>query len=109
VRLRVRQVVNHILTRVRSLHARRWLTSSKLSRATSPRQRYFDSPMAASRQYLGAVRHSYPRIYVKIALLLLQTILDSRLPPPDVAAGTTKDEQIAADLVQVIRGTAPDE
>ena len=28
---------------------------------------------------------------------------------PDVAAGTTRDNQFAGDLAQVIRGTAPDE
>lgn len=38
-----------------------------------------------------------------------QTVFDSCTPRPDVAAGTTKDEQFAADLAQVIRGTAPDE
>ena len=38
-----------------------------------------------------------------------QTIFESCVPRPDVAAGTTKDEQFAADLAQVIRGTAPDE
>jgi predicted AAA+ superfamily ATPase len=38
-----------------------------------------------------------------------QTVFESCVPRPDVAAGTTKDEQFAADLAQVIRGTAPDE
>jgi predicted AAA+ superfamily ATPase len=38
-----------------------------------------------------------------------QTVFDSCTPRPDVAAGTTKDEQFTADLAQVIRGTAPDE
>src|SRR3954470_14202079 len=36
-------------------------------------------------------------------------IFETCTPRPDVAAGTTKDEQFAADLAQVIRGTAPDE
>ena len=38
-----------------------------------------------------------------------RTVFESCVPRPDVAAGTTKDEQFAADLAQVIRGTAPDE
>jgi hypothetical protein len=37
-----------------------------------------------------------------------QTVFESCLPRPDVAAGTTRDEQFAADLAQVIRGTAPE-
>jgi hypothetical protein len=37
-----------------------------------------------------------------------QTVFESCVPRPDVAAGTTRDEQFAADLAQVIRGTAPD-
>src|SRR4051794_7925845 len=40
---------------------------------------------------------------------LPSTIFTSCIPRADVAAGTTKDEQFAADLAQVIRGTAPDE
>src|SRR5215207_1831355 len=36
-------------------------------------------------------------------------IFETCAPRSDVAAGTTKDEQFAADLAQVIRGTAPDE
>src|SRR3954452_2498652 len=39
----------------------------------------------------------------------LRSIYATCSPRPDVAAGTTKDEQFAADLAQVIRGTAPDE
>jgi len=30
-------------------------------------------------------------------------------PRPDVLAGATKDERFAADLAEVIKGTAPDE
>jgi predicted AAA+ superfamily ATPase len=40
---------------------------------------------------------------------MLQSIFDTCVPRPDVKAGTTKDEQFAADLAQVIKGTAPDE
>jgi predicted AAA+ superfamily ATPase len=36
-------------------------------------------------------------------------IFETSKPRPDVASGATKDEQLAADLAQVIRGTAPDE
>ena len=39
----------------------------------------------------------------------LRTIFETCRPRADVEAGTTKDEQFAADLAQVIRGTAPDE
>ena len=35
-------------------------------------------------------------------------IFETCTPRADVAAGTTKDEQFAADLAQVIKGTAPD-
>ncbi|HOE12788.1 MAG TPA: DUF499 domain-containing protein [bacterium] len=37
----------------------------------------------------------------------LKTIFETCKPRPDVEAGTTRDEQFAADLAQVIRGTAP--
>lgn len=37
----------------------------------------------------------------------LPLIFDTCKPPPDVEAGTTKDEQFAADLPQVVNGTAP--
>jgi predicted AAA+ superfamily ATPase len=40
---------------------------------------------------------------------MLRSIFQTCNPRPDVAAGTTKDEQFAADLAQFIRGTAPDE
>lgn len=39
----------------------------------------------------------------------LQTIFESCKPRADVEAGTTKDEQFAADLAQVVKGTAPKE
>lgn len=39
----------------------------------------------------------------------LPTVFDICRPRPDVEAGTTKDEQFAADLAQVVSGTAPDE
>ena len=37
-----------------------------------------------------------------------QTVFDHCVPRSDVTGGTTEDEQFAADLAQVIRGTAPD-
>jgi predicted AAA+ superfamily ATPase len=40
---------------------------------------------------------------------LPRSIFECCVPRPDVATSTTKDEQFAADLAQVIRGTAPDE
>src|SRR4051794_6477830 len=43
------------------------------------------------------------------SMAMLPSIFESCVPRPDVKAGTTKDEQFAADLAQVIRGTAPDE
>src|SRR5437870_117492 len=39
----------------------------------------------------------------------LRTIFDICRPRADVEAGTTKDEQFAADLAQVVTGTAPKE
>lgn len=39
----------------------------------------------------------------------LPTVFDICKPRPDVEAGTTKDEQFAADLAQVVTGTAPAE
>ena len=39
----------------------------------------------------------------------LPTIFDTCRPRADVEAGTTKDEQFAADLAQVVNGTAPQE
>src|SRR5437660_8094556 len=39
----------------------------------------------------------------------LPTIFQTCRPRADVEAGTTKDEQFAADLAQVVRGTAPRE
>ena len=39
----------------------------------------------------------------------LSLIFDACTPRPDVERGTTKDEQFAADLAQVVNGTAPDE
>jgi hypothetical protein len=38
-----------------------------------------------------------------------RSIFQTCVPRPDVLAGTTKDEQFAADLAQVIKGTAPGE
>jgi len=38
-----------------------------------------------------------------------RSIFQTCVPRTDVLAGTTKDEQFAADLAQVIKGTAPDE
>jgi predicted AAA+ superfamily ATPase len=39
----------------------------------------------------------------------LPLVFDTCRPRADVEAGTTKDEQFAADLAQVVRGTAPRE
>ena len=39
----------------------------------------------------------------------LRTIYQTCRPRADVEAGTTKDEQFAADLAQVVNGTAPKE
>lgn len=39
----------------------------------------------------------------------LPLIFETCLPRADVKAGTTKDEQFAADLTQVVNGTAPKE
>ena len=39
----------------------------------------------------------------------LPLIFDACIPRADVEAGTTKDEQFAADLAQVVNGTAPRE
>ena len=39
----------------------------------------------------------------------LRTIFETCRPRPDVQAGTTKDEQFAADLAQVVNNTAPKE
>ncbi len=39
----------------------------------------------------------------------LKTIFDTCRPRPDVKEGTTKDEQFAADLAQVVNETAPKE
>ena len=39
----------------------------------------------------------------------LKTIYDTCRPRADVEAGTTKDEQFAADLAQVVNKTAPPE
>src|SRR5262245_28623365 len=39
----------------------------------------------------------------------LQPIFETCRPRADVEAGTTKDEQFAADLAQVVNGTAPKE
>ena len=39
----------------------------------------------------------------------LKSIFETCKPRADVEAGTTKDEQFAADLAQVVNGTAPKE
>src|SRR5271168_2743839 len=39
----------------------------------------------------------------------LRSIYETCRPRADVEAGTTKDEQFAADLAQVVNGTAPQE
>ncbi len=39
----------------------------------------------------------------------MKTIFDTCRPRPDVKEGTTKDEQFAADLAQVVNETAPKE
>lgn len=39
----------------------------------------------------------------------LPAIFETCKPRADVENGTTKDEQFAADLAQVVNGTAPDE
>lgn len=41
-------------------------------------------------------------------MVMPRSIFQTCKPRPDVEAGTTKDEQFAADLAQVIKGTAPD-
>ena len=40
---------------------------------------------------------------------VLRTIYETCCPRADVQAGTTKDEQFAADLAQVVNNTAPKE
>ncbi len=42
-------------------------------------------------------------------MITLPLIFDTCKPRPDVEAGTTKDEQFAADLAQVVNGTAAKE
>lgn len=58
---------------------------------------------------LGACSNFLDAAEWKPDMPLLPTIFETCRPRADVAAGTTKDEQFAADLAQVVNGTAPKE